>query len=89
MKDDNGLYYHPDPTDTRSRVYVRKGEAGPEFRLWHAEHPEIWERHDWLPFSVIQAAASLYKERKGSSDPASLYDVNVAAALLKDAERRG
>ncbi len=88
MKDDNGLYYYPDPTETRTRVYVRPGESGPEFRLWHAERPEIWERHDWLPFSVVQAAAAMYKEQKGSSDPLTLYDINVARALLKDDERR-
>ena len=89
MKDKNGLYYYPDPTDTRTRVYVRQGEAGPEFRLWHAERSEFWERHDWLPFVVIEAAAAIYKDRSDGSDPLALYDVNVARALLKDAERGG
>ncbi len=88
MKDDKGLYYLPDPTDTRTRVYVRAGDFGPEFRLWHAERPEIWERHDWLAYSVIASAANMYKERQGASDPLTLYDVNVARALLKDAERQ-
>ena len=88
MKDDKGLYYYPDPSDTRTRVYVREGEGGVEFRLWRADRPEIWEKHDWLAFSVLAAAAAMYKERGTGSDPLALYDVNVAKALIKDNARR-
>ena len=83
MKDDNGLYYHPHPADVKTRVYVRQGAGGIEFRLWRADHPEVWERHDWLAYEVIQAAASMYKERETAADPLALYDLNVAKALLK------
>lgn len=87
MKDANGLYYYPDPADVSTRVYVRQGAGGIEFRLWRADHPEVWERHDWLAYEVIEAAASVYKERGSGSNPLTLYDVNVGKALLKDEER--
>lgn len=88
MKDDNGLYYHPDPSDSKTRVYVRQGAGGIEFRLWRAEHPDVWERHDWLAYDVIAAAAAMYKERGSEADPLTFYDCNVARALLKDEERK-
>ncbi len=83
MKDENGLYYHPDPSDIQTRVYVREGASGAEFRLWRADRPEVWERHEWLPYDVIMAAAAMYKDRKTGSDPLALYDINVARALIK------
>lgn len=88
MKDDNGLYYYPDPADRQTRVYVRENAGGIEFRLWRSEHPEVWERHGWLAHSVLSAAASLYKERGNGIDPLVFYDVNVARALLKDEARK-
>lgn len=87
MKDDKGLYYHPDPSDYGSRVYVRRGAGDIEFRLWRADHPEVWEKHGWLTYDVVLAAAAMYKERGTGADPLVLYDVNVARALLKDEER--
>lgn len=87
MKDDNGLYYYPDPSDTKTRVYVRESPAGIEFRMWRAEHPEVWERHEWLVYDVILAAVSMYKERGNDADPLAFYDLNVARALLKDEAR--
>ncbi len=88
MKDVNGLYYHPDPTDLQTRVYVREGTSGIEFRLWRSTHPEVWEKHGWLPFAVIEAAAGMYKEEKGHNTPLTLYDANVARALIKDEARK-
>lgn len=87
MKDDNGLYYYPDPSDTKTRVYVREGSAGIEFRMWRADHPEVWDRHEWLVYDVILAAVSMYKERGKGADPLAFYDLNVARALLKDEAR--
>lgn len=84
MKDDLGLYYYPDPTDQQTRVYVREGEAGVEFRLWRSGHPEVWDKHDWLPYAVVQAAADMYKERGTGADPLTFYDNQVAAALIKE-----
>lgn len=88
MKDENGLYYFPDPSDHKTRVYVREGASGPEFRLWRAEHPEVWERHDWLAYDVVAAAADMYKERGNGVDPLAFYDCNVARALLKEEARK-
>jgi hypothetical protein len=88
MKDDNGLYYYPDPADHQTRVYVRQGASGPEFRLWRSGHPEVWEKHEWLPHAVIEAAAAMYRERGSASDPLIFYDSNVARALIRDEERK-
>ncbi len=84
MKDDKGLYYHPDPSDNKTRVYVRESAGGVEFRLWRQDHPDVWERHEWLAYDVLVAAAAMYKERGRESDPLSFYDLNVARALLKE-----
>lgn len=83
MKDDNGLYYHPDPSDHKTRVYVRESAVGVEFRLWRADHPEVWEQHEWIPYDVVSAAAAMYKERDTGADPLAFYDLNVARALIK------
>lgn len=88
MKDDNGLYYHPDPSDPKTRVYVRQAKSGVEFRLWRTDFPEVWERHEWLAYDVIVAAAGMYKERGNGIDPLTFYDLNVARALIKDEERK-
>ena len=90
MQDASGLYYYPDPTDIRSRVYVRQGAVDVEFRLWHKEHPEAWDKHGWVTYTTIQALAAMYKERGTGtgSDPLTLYDINVAKTLIKEHERK-
>jgi hypothetical protein len=91
MKDDRGCYYYPDPSDTRTRVYVRKGAAGPEFRLWRSGLPEVWEKHGWRGGDVLREAACKFLEGAGGKapgipkgNPLKLYDFNVAEALLKE-----
>ena len=88
MKDELGLYYHPQAGNSLSRVYVRRGPDGEvEFRLWRADHPEVWERHPWLSMAIVRNAARLYQqERNAESDPLLLYDIDVAKALLQEAE---
>ena len=88
MKDQLGLYYHPQAGNAQSRVYVRRGPDGEvEFRLWRADHPEVWERHPWLSMAVVRSAARMYQqERKTESDPTLLYDIDVARALLQEDE---
>lgn len=88
MKDERGLYYHPQAGDSLSRVYVRRGPDGEvEFRLWRADHPEVWERHPWLNMAVVRSAAGLYRqERSNGVDPLKLYDIAVARALLREDE---
>ena len=88
MKDETGLYYHPDPSDAKTRVYVRESAAGVEFRMWRAAPPEVWERHEWLAYDVLMAAASMYKERGNKAAPLTFYDLNVARALLKEEARK-
>ena len=88
MKDDKGRYYHPDPSDAGTRVYVRQGAGGVEFRLWRSDRPDVWEKHDWLAHDVVAAAAAMYRERGGGADPLRFYDLNVARALVKDEERK-
>ena len=88
MKDQNGLYYYPNPADTTTRVYVQEGASGPEFRLWRQDLPQVWEKHGWLPIGVIEAAAKMYREPPGSADPMQLYDKAVAEALIKE-DRHG
>lgn len=88
MKDERGLFYNPRPGDDRVRVYVRRGSDGEiEFRLWQSELPEVFEKHPWLPHSVIADAASLYKaERDAAANPLWLYDLAVARELVRQDE---
>ena len=88
MKDQLGLYYHPQAGNAQSRVYVRRGPDGEvEFRLWRADHPEVWERHPWLSMAVVRSAARMYQqERNAEADPLLLYDIDVARALLQEDE---
>ena len=89
MKDERGLYYHPQPGNAKVRVYVRRGASGSvEFRLWQADHAEVWEKHQWLDAEIIRNAAAMYASsgRGGpGADPMRLYDAAVAQALLEEA----
>ena len=88
MKDQNGIYYYPDPADTNTRVYVREGTTGAEFRLWRQNMPEVWEKHGWMPHQVIEAAAAMYRESgEQKANPMLLYDLNVANALIKQEKK--
>ena len=89
MQDQRGIYYYPQPGDTTCRVYVRHGEnKDVEFRLWLDSDPSVWERHQWLPQSVLAQADALYKaERNAKAAPLKLYDMNVARALLGEADK--
>ena len=88
MKDQLGLYYHPQAGNAQSRVYVRRGPDGEvEFRLWRGDHPEVWERHPWLSLAIVRSAARIYQQDHNSeADPMLLYDIAVARALLQEEE---
>ncbi|MCC8193255.1 MAG: hypothetical protein LIP28_01230 [Deltaproteobacteria bacterium] len=88
MHDDRGSYYHPNPADTRSRVYVRQGENGMEFRLWHADYPMVWDKHDWVPQATLEQAAAMYRDMGKGGNPMALYDIAVARALINEERRR-
>ncbi len=88
MRDALGSYYYPDPSDTRSRVYVRESGGGLEFRLWHAAYPMVWEKHGWIPQAALEKAAAMYRSMGREGDPMALYDVAVARALVEEERRR-
>jgi len=82
MKDDKGLYYHPQLQNKHVRMYVRKLGSDVEFRLWDQDTPDLWEEHGWVSYEAIQQAAKLYTGK--SLDPNQVYDIDVAKALLQD-----
>ncbi len=63
-------------------MYVRNNQGNIEFRLWHQDHPQIWEKHGWLDMDIIRRAVGMYENKKQS--PLQLYDMEVARALLKN-----
>ncbi len=83
MQDHRGVYYYPNPAEKTTRMYVRLSPSTPnviEFRLYSSENPDIWERHEWIPREVVEAAAKQYTNPE--RDPLALYDESVARALL-------
>ena len=81
MKDDKGLYYHPQPNNKRVRMYVRKFGSEVQFRLWNQDLTELWEEHGWVAHEAIQQAAKMYEGKK-AFDPGQVYDINIADELL-------
>ena len=81
MKDERGLYYYPDTANRQTRMYIRDNQGAIEFRMWHQDHPEIWEKHQWITLDVVKNAAAVYRGKGG--DPSEIYDESIARALLK------
>ena len=81
MKDDKGLYYHPQPNNKRVLMYVRKFGSEVQFRLWNQDLTELWEEHGWVAHEAIQQAAKMYEGKK-DFDPGQVYDINIAEELL-------
>ncbi len=92
MKDDRGLYYYPSMQDKGTRMYVRENPDGEiEFRLWNAQAPDLWDRHQWITRAVVEAAVPHYQgksEEHKKRNPLALYDEAVARRLL-DEDRSG
>ena len=82
MKDERGLYYYPFPQNKKVRMYIREDQDSVCFRLWQADDSQLWIEHGWVPYEAIRQAAAMH--RRGSFDPDTAYDINVARALLKD-----
>lgn len=84
MHDERGYYYFAQAGDNSTRVYVRRSASGIiEFRLWHKDYPQVWEKHGWLSREVISQAAEMYKEtRNENADPLRIYDIAIARNLL-------
>ena len=81
MKDDRGLYYHPQPQNKRVRMYVRRFGSEIQFRLWNQDIPDLWEEHGWVPFEAVQQAAKMFAGK--AFNPGQVYDIHVAEALLE------
>ena len=82
MKDDQGLYYHPFPSNRRVRMYVRRVGNSICFRLWNQDDPALWEDHGWLPHEAIRQAMAMYSGK--GMDPRRAYDLSAAMALLDE-----
>lgn len=85
MKDERGLYYYPFAANKRVRMYVTESAGEIWFRLWHADTPELWEEHEWVPYGAIRAAATLY-QGKSKFNPDKAYDPELAKILLKESK---
>ena len=83
MKDTKGLYYYPNVSSKKERMYVRENEGTIEFRLWSQRSPEVWERHGWLDMDIIQRASAMQKAR-GNKAPVEIYDIESARFLIKN-----
>ena len=83
MQDDRGLYYYPNPLNKQYRTYVRQAEGTIWFRLYDAQEPALWEKHDWIPWGAIQKASAMYEGKH--FDPRRAYDIDIARALLDEA----
>ena len=86
MRDSRGIYYYPFPQNKRVRMYVRPADEEVEFRLWNQDDPQMWQLHDWVPYTAIEKAKAMY--RGGSFDPNQAYDLILAKAAISDAEER-
>ncbi|MBG0788872.1 MAG: hypothetical protein H0S80_00065 [Desulfovibrionaceae bacterium] len=84
MKDERGLYYTPSLQNPEVRMYVRRGEDEIEFRLYNPTMPVVWEKHRWMPYSAIEQAAAMFRERDTDRNPLALYDVAIAKRLLEE-----
>ncbi|QJB56596.1 hypothetical protein [Pseudodesulfovibrio sp. zrk46] len=86
MKDERGHYYTPSLQHPDVRMYVRDNNGSIEFRMYNPQEPIIWEKHQWVPYEAIQAAAEMYKkERSAERNPLGLYDLDIAKKLLSNA----
>lgn len=90
MQDERGVYYYPNPHHRSVRMYVKREAGSITFRMYSSEEAAVWEKHGWVPHEAIAQAAALYEnEGRGKADgPLSLYDLNVAEAVLIEAEKK-
>ncbi|MGE4424566.1 MAG: hypothetical protein AB7D39_19850 [Pseudodesulfovibrio sp.] len=83
MKDERGVYYTPSLQHPEVRMYVRDNEGEIEFRLYNPNEPVIWEKHQWVPYQAIEAAAAMFREKNTDRNPLALYDRDIARKLLE------
>ncbi len=85
MKDDNGLYYYPNPANKRIKMYVQLEKDDVCFRVMNADDPEMWEKHGWVPYDAIRQASRIYESK--TINPMTAYDIQIAMELLREAEK--
>jgi hypothetical protein len=83
MKDNRGLYYYPFPYNKRVRMYVRKKAGEVCFRLWNTDEPQLWEQHGWVPYDAVKQASAMF-DKQSDFDPNAAYDLEIAAALIRE-----
>lgn len=89
MRDEQGVYYLPNPQNRRIKMYVRLAANGQiEFRMDNADVPEIWQKHGWMPMQAVKQAAAMYKEKGREANPLAFYDEVVARAVLNEQKDR-
>ena len=88
MKDQRGLYYYPSMQHRDTRMYVRENADGDiEYRLWNAQAPELWDKHEWITKAVVKAAVPHFQgrsEEHKKRNPLALYDEDVARRLIDE-----
>lgn len=85
MKDkDGGLYYYPFPENKQIRMYVTESGGSVLFRMWRQDDASLWEEHGWVPHDAVVQAADMYNGK--NFDPKKVYDIQIARALLRDAD---
>ena len=82
MRDTNGIFYYPVPSNKLVRMYVKEEEGTIWFRLWNQKDPTLWEEHGWVPYGAIKKASAGYENK--DFDPAAAYDINAAKMMLKE-----
>ena len=82
MKDERGVYYHPNIQNKKVRMYVRRAKGEISFRLLNSDDPGLWEEHGWVPYEAIKQATAMHKNK--NFDPNQAYDIDVAKVLLEE-----
>ncbi|HSO67129.1 MAG TPA: hypothetical protein VLP30_04655 [Desulfatirhabdiaceae bacterium] len=82
MKDDNGLYYYPNPVNKQIKMYVHKKNDEIWFRMMKADDPKMWDEHGWVPYDAVVQASRLAENKK--FDPLLVYDIQIARELIRE-----
>lgn len=83
MKDDNGLYYYPNPGNKKIKMYVHQENDEIWFRMMKADDPKMWDEHGWVPYDAVVEASKLAENRQ--FNPLLVYDIHVARELIREA----
>lgn len=82
MKDDIGIYYYPNPSNKKIRMYVCEREGEVYFRMKNEDDPPMWEKHGWIPYDAVVSASLMTENKK--FNPLKVYDIALAEELLRE-----